>query len=122
MTLSTVATRYANALADVVTASGSDIQPQEAVAQLRAFEAALEGSPALRNALITPAVPGSRKKAVVGRIADLLQLPRIARNFLFVLVDHRRIGLLSQIIDAVERIVDERLGFAMATVASAQEL
>ncbi len=122
MTLSAVATRYANALADVVTASGSALRPQEAVAQLRSFESTLEGSPELQNALTTPAVPGSRKKAVVGRIADLLALSRIARNFLFVLVDHRRIALLPEIIQVFERIVDERLGFAQAAVSSAREL
>ena len=62
--------------------------------ELRAFEAALRSSPELHNALTTPAVPGSRKRAVVGRIADHLGLSRIARNFLFVLVDHRRIAAL----------------------------
>ena len=44
MTLSAVAARYANALADVVTASASPLSPQQAVAELRAFEAALRGS------------------------------------------------------------------------------
>jgi F-type H+-transporting ATPase subunit delta len=67
-------------------------------------------------------VPGSRKKAVVGRIADLLKLSRITRNFLFVLVDHRRIGILSEIIRSFEETVDERLGFARAEIHSAREL
>jgi len=122
MTLSAVATRYANALADVVTASSSVLRPQDAVAQLRTFEATLRSSAELHNALTTPAVPGSRKKAVVGRIADLQGLSRIARNFLFVLVDHRRIALLPEIIQIFERVVDERLGFAQAAVASAAGL
>jgi F-type H+-transporting ATPase subunit delta len=122
MTLSTVATRYANALADVVTAGGSPLRPEDAVAQLRAFEAALRSSPELQNALVTPAVPGSRKKAVVGRIVDVLQLSGIARNFLFVLVDHRRIASLSDIIHSFELVVDERLGFARAEIASASAL
>lgn len=121
MTLSAVATRYANALADVVTASGSALRPQDAAAQLRQFATALE-SAALYNALVTPAVPVSRKKAVVGRIADVLGLSRIARNFLFVLVDHRRIALLPEIIQIFERVVDERLGYVQAAVASAREL
>jgi F-type H+-transporting ATPase subunit delta len=122
MTLSAVATRYASALADVVTAGGSSLRPEDAVAQLRAFEAALRLSPELHNALVTPAVPGSRKKAVVGRIADILQLSRIARNFLFVLVDHRRISSLTEIIHSFELVVDERLGFARAEVTAASEL
>ena len=122
MTLSAVATRYANALADVVTATGAALRPQDAVAQLRAFDATLRSSLELQNALTTPAVPGSRKKAVVGRIADLQGLGRITRNFLFVLVDHRRIALLTEIIQVFERVVDERLGFGQAAVASAAAL
>jgi F-type H+-transporting ATPase subunit delta len=122
MTLSAVATRYANALADVVTATSAVLRPQDAVAQLRTFEATLRSSPELHNALTTPAVPSARKKAVVGRIADLEGLSRIARNFLFVLVDHRRIALLPEIIEIFERVVDERLGFVQAAVASAANL
>jgi len=122
MTLSAVASRYANALADVVTAPTAAISPQQAAAELRAFEAALAGSEELREALATPAVPGSRKKAVVGRIADALAISRVPRNFLFVLVDHRRIGSLSAIIQHFDDVIDERLGFARAHVTSAGPL
>lgn len=122
MTLSAVATRYAKALADVTTASGAAIQPADALTQLRAFEAALSGSHELQNALSTPAVPASRKRAVVDRIADVIKLSPIARNFLFVLIDHRRIGLLSAILNDFELTVDERLGFARAEVSSPTEL
>jgi len=122
MTLSAVAARYANALADVVTASASPLSPQGAVAELRSFETALRGSAELQNALITPAVPGSRKKAVVARIADVLKLSPVTRNFLFVLVDRRRIASLSNIIQDFEAVVDARLGFAQAEVTSASEL
>ncbi|HEV3196304.1 MAG TPA: ATP synthase F1 subunit delta [Bryobacteraceae bacterium] len=122
MTLSAVASRYASALADVVTAKGSSLGPEAAVAELRSFESVLRSSPELHNALTTPAVPVGRKRAVVGRLADLLKLSRIARNFLFVLIDRRRITSLSEIIQSFEQIVDERLGFARAEVASAREL
>jgi F-type H+-transporting ATPase subunit delta len=122
MTLSAVATRYANALADVVTAGASPVRPQDAVSELRAFEGALDASTELRNALETPAVPAGRKRAVVGRIAEILKLSRISRNFLYVLIDHRRIAALSDIISSFELIVDERLGFARAEVAAAREM
>jgi F-type H+-transporting ATPase subunit delta len=122
MTLSAVANRYANALADVVTAGGSTLRPEDAVKELRAFNELLRNSPELYNALMTPAVPGSRKKAVVGRIADQLNFARITRNFLFVLVDKRRIIALPEIIQSLEQVIDERLGFARAEVTSAREL
>jgi F-type H+-transporting ATPase subunit delta len=122
MTLTAVATRYASALADVVTAAASPLKPEQAVAELRTFATMLHGSPELQNALVTPAVPGSRKRAVVGRIAGVMQLSGITRNLLFVLVDHRRIALLEAIIHRFELIVDERLGFARAEIVSALSL
>ena len=122
MTLTAVATRYANALADVVTATGSSLSPQQAVAELRTFDEILRGSVELHNALITPAVAGSRKKAVVGRIADSLDLARITHNFLSVLIDHRRIASLSDIIRTFEEVLDARSGFAQAKVSSPANL
>jgi F-type H+-transporting ATPase subunit delta len=122
MTLSAVATRYARALADVVTASPSTLAPEAAVQELRAFDATLQSSTELQNALISPSVPASRKRAVVARIADELKLSRISQNLLFVLIDHRRIASLSAVIHSFELIVDERLGFARAEVSSAREL
>jgi F-type H+-transporting ATPase subunit delta len=122
MPLSAVATRYANALADVVTLPGSTVAPQQALTQLRAFVSALQGSLELHNALVTPAVPGSRKKAVVARIADRLEISKVARNFLYVLIDHRRIGSLPEIVDTFEQVLDRRLEIERAEVISADEL
>jgi F-type H+-transporting ATPase subunit delta len=127
MTLSAVAARYANALADVVsdrtsTAGRSTLQPQDAVTELRAFEAVLTQSHDLREVLHTPAISGSRKKAVVGRLADLLKLSRISRNFLLVLIGHRRITLLSEILQTFEIVLDERAGYIRAEIASASAL
>jgi F-type H+-transporting ATPase subunit delta len=122
MTSSAVAARYANALADVVAVPSSPLRPDAALAELRAFEAALSGSPELHNALVTPAVPAGRKKAVIARVGDVLRLSRIPRNFLFVLIDHRRIAALADILQTFETVLDERLGFARADVASALEL
>ena len=121
MTLSAVATRYAKALADVTT-TAAGLRPEDALAQLRAFESALAASRELLNALTTPAVPVSRKRAVVGRLTGLLGLSPVARNFLFVLIDHRRIAQLGAILDSFEVIMDERLGFARAEVSSPSEL
>jgi F-type H+-transporting ATPase subunit delta len=122
MSTSAVATRYANALADVATAPGSAIRPQDILGELRSFESSLSASAELQNALISPAVPPARKRAVVGRIADAMKLSRVARNFLFVLIDKRRIAELQAVLNGFEVIVDERLGFARAEVASAREL
>jgi F-type H+-transporting ATPase subunit delta len=122
MTLSAVAARYANALADVVTKNNSPLSPQDAVSQLRAFEAVLGQSHDLREVLHTPAIPSARKKAVVGRLVDALQLSQISRNFLLVLIGHRRITLLSEILQAFEIELDARSGYVRAQISAAREL
>jgi F-type H+-transporting ATPase subunit delta len=122
MTTSAVAARYAHALADVVAAPGSGVRPADVLAELRSFESTLRGSEALHNALTSPAVPVGRKRAVIGKIGDALKLSRVARNFLYVLIDHRRIAALESVLHSFEIIVDERLGFARAEVSSAREL
>jgi F-type H+-transporting ATPase subunit delta len=122
MPVSAVTARYANALADVVTGSASTLKPPDALAELTAFESLLGSSPELRNALVTPAVPAGRKKAVVARLAGMLNLSQVTRNFLFVLIDHRRIADLRDILHSLEVVLDERLGFARAEVVSAREL
>lgn len=122
MTHSAVAARYANALADVVTAASSAVRPPEALSALRSFEGALKESPELHGVLVTPAVPLARKRAVVTRIGEALGISRIVRNFLLVLIDHRRIAEVGAVADAFEVVLDERLGFARAEVSSAAEL
>lgn len=122
MTLSAVATRYANALADVVVTPGSALTPDAALKELRAFEGAMQASHELAAALATPAVSASRKKAVIGRLAGILGLSKITLNFLFVLADHRRTGLLRDIVSAFQAAMDERNGVVPAEIAAAAEL
>jgi F-type H+-transporting ATPase subunit delta len=122
MTSSVIVNRYANALVDVVLSPGSDISPAQTAVQLREFGAALRSSPDLRVLMASPAVATARKRIVIRRIADTLGFGRVARNFLLVLLDHRRAAALPEIIDAFEVILDERLGFVRADVRSAAEL
>ena len=122
MPITAVATRYANALADVITAPKTPARPEAVLAELRGFEAVLRGSPELHNALVTPVVPSSRKRAVVAKIGERIGTSAVTRNFLFVLVDHRRIADFSDILQSLEVVLDERLGFARAEVVAAREL
>jgi F-type H+-transporting ATPase subunit delta len=122
MTSSAVVNRYANALVDVVVSASAGIDPARAVEQLKAFDAVIQGSPDLRTVLASPSVSIARKRLVIRRIAEALGLERIIRNFLLVLTDHRRAGALSEVIDAFDLLLDERLGFVRAEVVSAYEL
>jgi F-type H+-transporting ATPase subunit delta len=122
MTHSALASRYASALVDVALGTKSPLDPHKLLGELRGFEETLAGSAELRNALTSPAVPPARKRAVVGAIGEKLGVSRVARNFLFVLTDHRRIAMLSEVLEAFDLLADERLGFTRAEISSAQDL
>lgn len=117
-----LSTHYARALADAVFGPNSGLSPQDALAQLAAAEYLVSGSKELHIALLSPAVSKGRKAAVISRLADELGLHRIMRNFLMVVVRHRRTHELSAIRQSFELIVDERLGWIPAGISSAQEL
>jgi F-type H+-transporting ATPase subunit delta len=122
MIAESIANRYASALVDVVLSPGSDVKPDQALEQLRTFEAAIGLSPPLRAVLATPSIAVARKRAVIRDIAQKLGLGRVIGNFLLVVTDHRRTAALSQMIEAFELLQDERLGFVRAEVRSALEL
>lgn len=117
-----VATRYANALVDVVIKSQGALQPEVVVAQLRAIEQAVESSSDLRNVLLSPAIPLVKKNAIMGRLADQLGAHALVKNFLLIVVRNRRGNLFAQIRGAFERGMDARTGVVKAEVVSAAEL
>ena len=119
---SAAANRYARALVDSVLAPSSQLNPADAVTQLRAVEQMIDGSPELRNALLTPAIQTSRKRAVAGDLLQKLGVSHLIRNFLYVVIDRRRVGILNEMREAFELLLDERLGFVRAEVSSAAPL
>ena len=118
----TIVNRYAHALADVIVAPNSEVPPADAVAQLRNFYAATNAVPELQAVLSSPAVSTIRKRTVIRAIANALGLRRIIVNFLLVLSDRRRWAALHQVIEALDAVLDDRLGFERAEVHSAYEL
>lgn len=118
--LSVIATRYGRALADVVVSSNAD--SAKVVSGLREVEQLIHGSIELRNALQSPAVSPARKRAVMQRMMEPMGLPDKVRNFVNVVIDHRRAQELPHIVEAFEQALDERLGFVSASVSSAKDL
>ncbi len=113
---------YAQALAHAVFAPNSGLSPENAVKQLRSAESLVSGSKELARALLSPAVSKSRKNAVLSKLAEDLGLHRIIRNFLLVVVSHRRTNELAAIRRDFELAADARLGWIPADIASAHEL
>lgn len=117
--ISVIGTRYAKALLDVALAPKSKGDPKEVLKELRSINAMILESDHLHNALLSPAVSPARKRAVLARLMGEDGISRTVRNFLFVVIDHRRIHDLPSIVEAFDVLLDERLGFVRADVTSA---
>jgi F-type H+-transporting ATPase subunit delta len=120
--ISVAAARYGNALSEVVFAPGSGLDARDVANQLQTFEDLLRTSEDLRHVMLSPAVTASKKRAVIGRLARELGLAPKVRNFLYVVVDHRRMDQISGIREAFQASIDRRLGVVRADVISAREL
>ena len=118
-----VASRYARALIDVIfDPKVVSIPAEQALAELRNFKAMLDSSSDLTNILLSPAVAPARKRAVIARFAEMLPMAKIIRNFLYVIIDHRRTAMLGGILEAIQTQLDERMGIARAQISSALTL
>lgn len=114
-----IASRFARALADILTSLEA---ADEAVGKLRSFTELQRSSPELRNILTSPAVSPRKKKAAVARFADQLGFSPILKNFMNVLIDHRRTAILGEILASLEMQLDQRRGIVRASVQSARPL
>jgi len=117
-----LAYHYAHALADAVFAPNSGLSPKEAGSQLETAADLVANNKELHIALQSPAVSKSRKEAVIARLADDLGLHRLIKNFLLVIVSHRRTLELPAMKKSFELIADERSGWIPADITSAHEL
>ncbi|MBI4904260.1 MAG: ATP synthase F1 subunit delta [Acidobacteria bacterium] len=117
-----VASRYANALADVVLDSKNGVEPASALASLRSLEQIIQESKALHHALLSPAVTVAQKHRVMGRLCDGLPVHLLVRNFIFIVVRNRRANLFPLICETLERLLEERQGLSRAQVTSAATL
>jgi F-type H+-transporting ATPase subunit delta len=120
--LSVVAARYANALVDVVLAPGSDLDPAVALSQLKSIAQMIADSPDLRTALLSPAVSPGRKRGVIAALLEPMGIAPRVKNFLYVVIDHRRVADFPSIVEAFEVLADERLGLVRVDVTSAKVL
>ena len=115
-----VFSRYARAFADVVIETKLD--PRKVEDELRSFVRIVESVPDLRTVWENPSVEARQKRAVLDQIIAHIGGSRTLRNFIAVLIDHRRIAALPEIARQFEIDLNERLGLADAEVTSAREL
>jgi F-type H+-transporting ATPase subunit delta len=114
------AARYARAFAESVEASKAD--PTTISVQLDDFTAAWNESSELRQFFESPVFPPAQKVALLDKLNEKIGLTPLVRNFLAVLIDHDRIGAVSEVIEAYRRDIDQRQGIFEAEIVSARPL
>jgi F-type H+-transporting ATPase subunit delta len=117
--LKALAERYAGALVDVALENKqADLIKQE----LAAFATMVRESPELHAFLANPSIARAGKHAAIEQLVARMGASRTLRNYLFVIVDQRRAGMLIEIEQAFSALLDARQGIMQATVTSAEDL
>jgi F-type H+-transporting ATPase subunit delta len=118
--MAAVLARYARAFADVTVQH--KLNADATAAEMAQMAALIAGNRELRNVLENPAVSHAQKLALLDAIMARMGGSKLLRNFLAVLIDHRRIGSMSEIVEQFKQEMDRRLGIAEARVSSARAL
>jgi F-type H+-transporting ATPase subunit delta len=117
--LSAVAERYAAALADVVMErKGAPDIPEGLAEFVDLFFAFAD----LRNALESPAVEREVKIKIIDEVAEKMKLNEAVRNFICLVVDHRRTHMLREIVQLLSVELDRRQNILKLAVTSARKL
>ena len=118
--MATVTSIYARAFADVVMSKRLD--PAATLAEAQQIASFARENKGLREVWETPAIPSEQKRAVLDAIVKRAGLSQTVRNFVAVLIDHRRTRFLSEIVAQFAQELNQRLGFAEAEITTAREL
>jgi F-type H+-transporting ATPase subunit delta len=112
--------RYARAYAEVTVTH--KLNPEKTVAEFQQMADVVNSSRELRNVLQNPAVSREQKLNLLDSIIQHIGASKMLRNFLAVLIDHRRIGNIGDLLEQFKRELDRRMGIADAKVSSVREL
>jgi F-type H+-transporting ATPase subunit delta len=118
--MAAVTNRYARALADVV--MDRKLIPGRVREQVNSIVQLVEANPNLRNVWDNPAVPSEQKRRLLDAIGKRIVLDKMVRNFIAVLIDNHRIGMIDVIARQFDSELDARLGIAEAKVTSSRDL
>lgn len=127
MSVTTVANRYARALADVISEHGSERGSERGEVigvqdDLRRFAELQAEHQQLRDLFASPVINVERKRAVLDELLKRLVLRPIAANFLQLLLTNSRLHQLDEMLRALGREIDLRTGVVTAEVTTAREI
>jgi F-type H+-transporting ATPase subunit delta len=120
MTARTSAIRYARALFDVAVKEQADLDTLQG--ELSGLLGLMDSHEGLRRALLSPAVPASKKRAIVDALLARSPVSPILGRLLAMLADRDRLTLLPDLSDAFQRRVMDHRHIVRAEVSTAVEL
>ncbi len=118
--MASVTHTYARALADVV--FDRKLDPQRTLREVQSVSESVTGSKELKEVWETPSITAEQKRAVLDAIVSREGISPAVRNFVAVLIDHRRISFLGDIAKQFEQELSQRMGFVEAVITSARDL
>src|ERR1700733_77249 len=118
--MASVTNTYARAFVDVV--FDVHLDPEKTLQEAQAVAALVAESKDLREVWEAPSITAEQKRAVLDAIVARQGISQTVRNFIAVLIDHRRISFLEPIVKQFERELNQRLGFTEAEITSAHDL
>jgi F-type H+-transporting ATPase subunit delta len=118
--MATVTSTYARALADVV--FDKHLDPGNTLKEAQSLADLVSNSQQLREVWEAPSIPADQKRALLDAIVAREGISRPVRNFMAVLMDHRRIKFLDPIVKEFGQELNRRLGFTEAEIVSARGL
>jgi F-type H+-transporting ATPase subunit delta len=118
--MASVTSTYARAFADAV--FDMRLDPAKTLREAQALAQLVGESKELREVWETPSITPQQKRAVLDAIVARENISRTVRNFVAVLIDHRRTNFLNDIVKQFDLELDRRLGFAEAEITSARDL
>jgi F-type H+-transporting ATPase subunit delta len=118
--MASVTNTYSRALADVV--FDRKLDPQMILREVQSLTDLVASSKDLREVWEPPSITAEQKRAVLDAIVSREGISSEVRNFVAVLIDHRRINFLGAIAKQFEQELSQRMGFVEAEITSAKEL
>jgi F-type H+-transporting ATPase subunit delta len=118
--MSAFAARYARAFADVVL--DTKLNTVDVEQQLKDFAATFGASKDLREVLLNPSIPASKRVSILDTVNRRIGCGPKVRNLLAVLISHERLAALGEIIEEYRLEMNRRLSISDAEVVTARPL
>ena len=111
--------RYSRALLEVLKESG---EIEKAETDIKTFQSLLNNSIELKNFIHNPTHSVEKQKKVIIFLSEKLDLSKNLKNFLFLLIEKKRIFFVTKIIDSFLKLCMKNRGELKASLISSKEL